>query len=316
MENRIKFSIVVVTYNFENIILECLESIKNQTYKNFEVIISDDCSKDKTIEICKKWKEENKDNFDIKILISQKNEGVVKNINKGVKIAKGEWIKTLAGDDLLEKDALENVNMFIKKNDKAEIVFSKVKRFVVEANKVKYLDIIPENISIYSENQEKQLKKLLEDNFIVTPSAIIKNDLLKRVNYYDEKFKMVEDYPFWIKLLKNNVKFYFLDKITVFYRQSPDSVSGIKKGAKVNPIILEFKKEFYREIYCKEVKNPLKRWDRYLGIKQEELILKNGNKSSFFTQILRYFQIKNLKKYSVRLIILLIIILFIKRIFC
>lgn len=287
MENKIKFSIVVITYNFEKIILECLESIKNQTYKEFEIIISDDCSKDDTIKICEKWKEENKENFSIKILTSQANQGVVKNLNKGVKEAKGNWVKTLAGDDLLEKDALENIYKFIIGNKSAEIIFSRVQRFIEENNKIKLLDIIPENIEIYNKETKEQLEVILEDNFIVAPSAIIKNELLKKVNYYDERFRMVEDYPFWIKLLKNNKKFYFLDKVTVLYRQSPDSVSGIKKGTKVNPIILDFKKIFYEEIYKKEVNNPFKRWDRYIGIKQEELILRNGNKSSIFTQLLR-----------------------------
>lgn len=72
-----KFSIVVITYNFEKIILECLESIKNQSYKNFEIIISDDGSKDKTIEICEKWKKENDKYFNIRILASKENQGVV-----------------------------------------------------------------------------------------------------------------------------------------------------------------------------------------------------------------------------------------------
>lgn len=208
---------------------------------------------------------------------------------------------------MLEKDALENIYKFIVDNKNAEIIFSRVQRFIEENNKVKLLDIIPENIEIYGKETREQLEIILEDNFIVAPSAIIKNELLKRVNYYDERFKMVEDYPFWIKLLKNNIKFYFLDKVTVLYRQSPNSVSGLKKGAKVNPIILDFKKKFYKEIYSKEVTSPLKKWDRYIGIKQEELILRNGNRSSIFSQLLRYIQIKTLKKYKIRLLFLVII---------
>lgn len=311
MENKIKFSIVIITYNFEKIILGCLESIKKQTYKNFEIIISDDCSKDDTIKICEKWKEENKEKFSIKILTSRENQGVVKNLNRGVKEARGEWVKTLAGDDLLEKDALENIYKFIQKNKKSEIIFSRVQRFIEEDNIIKLLDIIPENVEIYNKNVKEQLEVILEDNFIVAPSAIIKNELLRKVNYYDERFRMVEDYPFWIKLLKNDVKFYFLDRITVMYRQSPNSVSGLKKGAKVNPIILDFKKKFYREIYSKEVASPLKKWDRYIEIKREEFILRNGNKSSIFTQLLRYIQIKTLKKYGVKIIILILLILYI-----
>lgn len=313
MENKIKFTIVVITYNFEKIILRCLESIEQQTYKNFEVIISDDSSKDNTIEICEQWKKKYMDKFSIKILSSEKNQGVVKNINKGVKIATGEWIKILAGDDLLEVDALKNIFMFIKNNENAEVIFSKVKRFTEENEQYKYLDIIPRDKSIYKKEIKEQLAILLENNFIVAPSAIIKNELLKKMNYFDEKFKMVEDYPFWIKLLKHNKKFYFLDKVTVLYRQSSDSVSGIKKGNKVNSTILDFKKQFYDEIYKKEVSNPLKIWDKYIEIKQQEFILKNNNKSNIFTQLLRFIQIKNLKKYKNRIIIILLIIYILKK---
>lgn len=304
---NIEFSIVVVTYNFEEIILECLSGIEKQTYKNFEVIISDDSSKDNTVEICEEWKEKVKDRIKVTIIKSEKNEGVTKNINKGVKLATKEWVKIVAGDDILREDALENINSFINNNLEAKVIVSKTQLFYIKNEKRIDLEIEPKNKEIYTKSTREQFKRLLEGNFILAPTVILKNSLLKDMNYFDEKYKMVEDYPFWLKLLKNNIKFYFLDKIIIDYRQSSSSVSGKKEEEEVNPLMFEFENRIYEDIYLKEVKNPFKRWDKYIDIKSKEIILKNNNKKNFFSKIIRKLRMKKLKKLVIKILILFII---------
>lgn len=306
MQNK-GFSIVVVTYNFEEIILECLSGIEKQTYKNFEVIISDDSSKDNTVEICEEWKEKVKDRIKVTIIKSEKNEGVTKNINKGVKLATKEWVKIVAGDDILREDALENINSFINNNLEAKVIVSKTQLFYIKNEKRIDLEIEPKNKEIYTKSTREQFKRLLEGNFILAPTVILKNSLLKDMNYFDEKYKMVEDYPFWLKLLKNNIKFYFLDKIIIDYRQSSSSVSGKKEEEEVNPLMFEFENRIYEDIYLKEVKNPFKRWDKYIDIKSKEIILKNNNKKNFFSKIIRKLRMKKLKKLVIKILILFII---------
>lgn len=306
--NNITISVVIPTYNFEKIILECLESLESELKDIYEIIISDDCSTDKTLELCSQWKNKLENKANITILESNLNEGVVKNINKGCKIAKGEWIKLLAGDDILIKDSMKSIKEFIQANKGAKVICSRVIPFYKNKQECIYLKSLPQNKNFYFNSPQKQLKELLENNCIVAPGVIIKNSLLKEMCYFDEKFKMVEDYPFWIKLLKNNIKFYFLDKEIVLYRQSENSVSGKMNGQKVNKNILEFEKEFYKKIYINEVKNPLKKWDRYIEIRRKEIIFKSGNKSNIWTQLMRWLQTKNLLKYIFRIIIILIII--------
>lgn len=308
----ILISIVVITYNFEKIIEKCLISIENQTYKNVEIIITDDCSTDKTIEICEKWKEKNINQFEIKIIKLQENSGVVKNINNGVKQAKGEWVKIIAGDDFLDKNAIKKFVDFIFENPKAEIIFSKANTFYIENGEELLGKIIPENTEFYKKKSKQQYQELLEGNMIVAPTAIIKNELLKRMNYFDEKFKMVEDYPFWLKLLKSEIKFYFLNEVTVFYRKDSNSVSGKGKNKRTNPAMLEFSKQFYNEIYSKEVKSIMKKWDKKIEIKRKEIILKNNNKSSFLSQSLRFLEIKILKKYIKRFLLFILLYLLFK----
>ncbi|WP_300343659.1 glycosyltransferase [Fusobacterium sp.] len=306
-----KISIVVVTYNFEDIILECLRSIESQGYREIEVIISDDASKDNTLKVCKDWKEKNKNKYNIILISSNINQGVVKNINQGVKLATGEWIKILAGDDILEKNALQNYSNFIKQNKEAEIIFSKVRTF----GEVEREEELPKEQEFYKKNSKEQIKILLEANQIYAPGVILKKSLLEKMEYFDERFKMVEDYPFWIKLLKNKIKFYFLDKVTVFYRINEKSVSSKKNNLLINPIIFEFEKQFFEEIYKKEIKNPLKLWDKFITLKRREDILKKGNrKKTKLYKILGYCYSKKILKYILRiLIIFLIIVLGIKK---
>ena len=93
-------SVPVITYNSSEYIIDGLESIKAQTYKNIELIISDDCSTDNTVELCRDWLENNKDYFvRVELVTTDKNTGVAGNCNRSVKACRGEWIRGLSGDD-------------------------------------------------------------------------------------------------------------------------------------------------------------------------------------------------------------------------
>src|SRR5688572_26730058 len=96
-------SVIVITYNSALYVLETLDSIKRQTYQQIELIISDDCSNDATVELCRKWLSVNGSRFVRTSLIEvESNTGIAQNCNRGVEASKGEWIKIIAGDDALE----------------------------------------------------------------------------------------------------------------------------------------------------------------------------------------------------------------------
>ncbi len=81
-------SVVVLAYNIQDLVLETLDSIYNQSYPKIELIISDDCSTDQTVERCKKWLDVNRDRFvDAKIVIARKNGGIPANCNQGIKVS-------------------------------------------------------------------------------------------------------------------------------------------------------------------------------------------------------------------------------------
>ena len=102
-----KFSIVIPVYNVEKYIKRCLDSVFDQSYKDFEVIVVNDGTKDNSMDIVK--------DYDVKI-ITQKNQGLSVARNTGVKKAKGEYIIFLDSDDYIEKDLLKNINKNLDNN--------------------------------------------------------------------------------------------------------------------------------------------------------------------------------------------------------
>lgn len=103
----VKFSIIIPVYNVEQYIEKCLDSVFNQTYKNFEVIVVNDGTEDNSIDIIKK--------YDVK-LINQKNQGLSAARNNGVKEATGEYLIFVDSDDYIEKDLLEQINNNLENN--------------------------------------------------------------------------------------------------------------------------------------------------------------------------------------------------------
>lgn len=99
-------SVIVTSYNYERYILKTLESVKSQTYQNFELIIVDDFSSDKSVEICENFISENQD-LKITLLKNDKNHGQLYSMIQGLKIAQGEFVCFVDSDDILYPEFLE-----------------------------------------------------------------------------------------------------------------------------------------------------------------------------------------------------------------
>ena len=111
-------SVLIPLYNHEKYINECLNSIKNQTYDNLELIIINDGSSDNSEQVVKLWIENNK-NLDI-TYISQENQGVTKTLNKMIGLAKGKYITLCASDDILTTESIEKRVDFLRNNSLLE----------------------------------------------------------------------------------------------------------------------------------------------------------------------------------------------------
>src|SRR5574344_449604 len=110
-------SIIVITYNSSRFVLETLESAYRQTYQDIELIVSDDCSTDDTYDICQHWVSIHKERF-VRSICTQtpRNGGICWNYNHALKFVQGDWIKYIAGDDILKDNSIERYTSNIKKN--------------------------------------------------------------------------------------------------------------------------------------------------------------------------------------------------------
>ena len=226
MEKNPLVSVVVITYNSSVTVLETLESIKQQTYKNIELIISDDCSKDNTVDICRKWVESNQSFFvRTAILIAEQNTGTSANCNRGVRNTKGEWIKLIAGDDRLLPNCISDYVNYIQENPNANIIFSKVIPF---GDKDRIKDWAWADDSLLFERFNKRQMKILlcVRNPFPAASAFMRKETILALGGYDESIPIVEDWPFLIRATNEaGLEISFMNKQTAEYRFSESAVS-------------------------------------------------------------------------------------------
>jgi alpha-1,3-rhamnosyltransferase len=276
-------SICVITYHSEKFVLETLESAKTQTYQNIELIISDDGSTDSTIQLCRDWLAENKDRFVRTELITvEKNTGIPANCNRAVKAAHGEWIKLIAGDDILLDNCVETLVDFAIKTPDAYFIFSDI--IYIDDNSViiKKQKII-DTTFFELDSKEQYLKFIFGKNTMIPAvTSFIKKKAFERLNYFDEEIKLCEDYPFWLKATKNNFKLNFLNQELVKYRQHTNSImSGFKKSYQIS-----MKKVFFKYRF----KDLLKYRP---GLAIQLFIFNTFRKYEFYHKIRPYFLLSN-----------------------
>ncbi len=223
-----KVSVIVPIFNTENYLEECLNSIKEQTLKDIEIICVNDGSTDSSEEIIKGFC---KSDPRFK-LINQKNKGQSTARNRGIREAKGEFIAFVDSDDKIETNMLEILLQNAKKN-KAEISMCSVNVFnESEIKKDSYLnlDILPNELEDKS-FQAKDTREILFKIPVVPWNKIYKTSFLKENNIYFEEGINFEDNLFFIKtfLLAKNIVF---TKLPLYNYRENSQTSYSKKGRK------------------------------------------------------------------------------------
>lgn len=226
-------SVVVITYNSSKTVIETLDSIKAQTYQNLELIISDDCSPDDTCEIVREWLEVNVSRFVHAELVStDKNTGVSGNINRGVLKSHGEWIKSIAGDDLLIPTAIEEyVNFVIRHSEKVQMCVCDVELFAEDGIvPIELIKIYEKNFKLESEDYKHQRKRVMTSLVFVGPAYFYSRELFDEVGGFSEEYGCAEEWPFVYKIILGGDRIYALDKKLVRYRVQASSLCHVKDG--------------------------------------------------------------------------------------
>ncbi len=226
--NQPLVSVPVITYNSSGTIVETLDSIKNQTYRNIELIISDDCSTDNTVAICKDWIEKNKYRFiHTELIIVEKNTGVSANLNRAEARCHGDWIKGIAGDDILMPACIEEFIKYVGIHPSSHCIFSKMEGFGRSQEEVDDYMNRCFDYSFFTLTASQQYHRLVfNGNCVPAPAAFYSKEIVtSNICSNDERIPMIEDYPKWMNLTKSGVQLQFIDKILIRYRLSENSIS-------------------------------------------------------------------------------------------
>lgn len=227
--NTPKISVIMAVYNSSKYLSQTIESVLNQTFKDFELIIIDDKSTDNSLDIVKKYASSDQR---ITYICNEQNSGPAKSRNKGLKIAKGKCIAILDSSDIFLPDRLKMQYEFLENNPD----FYLVGAGAVDINENGTETTVERPIT-----DEKKLKqKLPKVCKLVHSTTMFRNT---RTFFYREKFAYAHDYDLFLNILSQNKKITCLPDILVKYRVLPGSISFSKKIQQY--LFAEKVREFY-----------------------------------------------------------------------
>lgn len=205
-------SIITPVYNREEFIDECVQSILNQTFKDWELILIDDCSQDSSTTIINNYV---KSDSRIKSYFFNENVGAGVARNKGIEISTNRFIAFLDSDDYWHKDKLElQVTYMIQNN----IEFSYTNSYQLDKNdNVSKVLLPPKSVNSSS---------LIFNNYIKTPTAIYDTKRIGKI--YMPNYRKRQDWGLWFNILQKTKKAYCLPKPLAYFRTSNDSLSNNK----------------------------------------------------------------------------------------
>lgn len=212
IEGSGKISVIMSVFNSEEYLKDSIESILCQTYSNFEFIITDDGSTDKSIDILNSFRDKDKRILLIKNL---KNLGLTKNLNIMISLAKGDYIARMDSDDISLPQRFEKQLIFLENHKTIGVcgtyscVFGKH---------------IKEKIMRFPEKHEDIRSNLLFENVIVHSSVMLRKKIIDDYNIrYNEDFSIIQDYELWSRL-KDFTEFANIPETLLRYRMSDSNI--------------------------------------------------------------------------------------------
>lgn len=186
-----KVSVLMSVYNGDRFLKESIDSILSQTFTDFEFIIVNDASTDKTPDILKSYSFRDPR---IKIITNEVNLGLTKSLNVGIRNSKGEYVARLDAGDISEKDRLLKEVKFL--DDNLEYVLVGTGVLFVDSD-----DRVIKEIKVITEN-EKIKRNLIKHNQFIHSSIMIRREVLEKVGLYNEEWKYAQDYELYFRLCR------------------------------------------------------------------------------------------------------------------
>lgn len=210
-----KVSVLLCVYNGEKYLEEAMKSILEQTYKNWECIVIDDCSSDRTPQILAQY--EDRDSR-IKIYRNKENLKLPSSLNKALSLAKGIYVIRMDADDICRRDRFEKQVMFMEENP--DLTLSCCRAMGLVDNKV-----VPTNMQVRGDC-EAIPARFLFFNPIIHPGVIARRKELEEFCYC-KKFSCTEDFDLWIRMLCRDKKMAVQNDYLLLYRQHKEQITVI-----------------------------------------------------------------------------------------
>lgn len=207
-----KVSVILPVYNCDQYIFETIQSVLNQTFADFELLIVDDCSTDKTVAIIKQF-----DDDRIQLILKEKNTGYTDSLNYAVSIAKGQYIARMDGDDICVSTRFEKQVAFLDANPTIILCGSAIQIIGTDA------------ILRHPSNHEAIKVKLCFGTSFYHPSVMGRVEVFQ-ANPYDKKYEPAEDYDLWTRLVFQG-ELANLEEVLLLYRVHENQVSNERKTA-------------------------------------------------------------------------------------
>lgn len=213
-------SIIMAAYNAEKTIGQSIESVINQTFIDWELIVVDDCSTDATVQIIKKYRQSD---LRIRLIQNTENRGVSYARHRAAIEAMSNWIAILDSDDVWKQNKLK-MQLDLIRNSCADVVYTGAEFIDSKGETKGYIQRVDTSITY---------RKLLRQNIISNSSAVVRKELY--LKYYAFGDDMHEDYAIWLGILRNGYVARGIDEPLLVYRVGDNTKSSNKvKSAKMN----------------------------------------------------------------------------------
>lgn len=208
-----RVSVILPAYNAERFIGEAINSILNQTYRDFELIIISDGSTDLTPSIIKQYSKQDKR---IRFFNNRRNRGLVYVLNMGLRKARGEYIARMDADDISMPTRFEKQVAYLDANPDIGILGTLIEGFGL----VKALGI---------QKPVVELADFVDNNYVAHPTVMMRRSIVRKYKFrYDPEYKHVEDYELWMRMIKVT-KIHNIMEVLLRYRVSGSNVSTINQ---------------------------------------------------------------------------------------
>lgn len=222
-------------YNGEKFLKEAIESVLNQTFRDFEFIIINDVSTDSSLEIISSFKDER-----IKLVQNEERLELTKSLNKGLKLAQGKYIARMDADDVCKNNRLEKQLKFMEVNENIAVCGT-------------YANLIDDNSTKIGELKhhtdfESIRGKIFFDNVLIHSSAFFRKDFIVKIGMYNEEFIRSQDYELWFRVIANKGEISNIPENLVDFRVHSNNIASSIKATNLTQ----------EEFSCKAIQKGVK----------------------------------------------------------